>query len=1051
MVEAATVILDAAEIKVTGSDAKGGQVDIIGTNFVSIGGDVDASGETGGTVNIEAGGLSLASAVRAKGTTGIGGSINIETARQSLEPTTALLDVSGSEGGTITHIADQQITTSGTYLAKGTSGIGGAIDVSAPALKFLSGTIDASGETGGGQVRLGGEFQGGKNLETDEIPNAQTLAMTDGTQVKVDTLGTNGDGGTAIVWADQNAVVLGNISAKPGTESGNGGFVEVSSGDVLTFGGNVTTGIGDRFGTFLLDPKNITITDENNQFNQLGIILGLDYADLNPENLSLDIGDNFGYHVSLDGNRLAVASQFDDGSGNAVTNSGAVYLYSFSDSSFSGASLQAIIGDSYTGGKNIDQTLEANDEFGTRVSLDGNRLAVGAHEDDGFGNGVTGSGAVYLYSFTDASFTGGNLEAIIGDGYTGGKNIDHTLETEDGFGFVVSLDGNRLAITADDADGSGNAVDGSGEVYLYSFTDSTFSGGTLEATIGDGFTGGKNIDQTLDIGDEFGTSASLDGNRLAVGAESGDGFGNAVSNSGEVYLYSFTDSSFSGGTLEAIIGDGYTGGKNIDQSLDSSDNFAPDLSLDGNRLAVGAYRDDGATDAVSNSGAVYLYSFTDSTFSGGTLEATMGSGYSGGKNVNQSIEADDAFGFAVSLDGNRLAVGADLEDGFGNAVDGSGAVYLYTFTDSAFSGATLKGIIGDGYTAGNGGLPASNLSQTTLDTDDNFGTSISLDGTRLAVGASGDDDSSDAGNGEGAVYLYSFADSNFNSPTLQATIGDGYTGGKNIDISSLLDAGDLFGWGVSLDGTRLAVGSPFDDGQGNSGTDEGAAFLFTFTDSTFTNNGSATDGSGALQAIIGEGYNTRAKDIDISSILDAGDGLGLIGISLDGDRLAAGSFYDDGQGNTGTDIGAAYLFTFTDSTFANNGSATDGTGALQAIIGEGYNTRAKDIDISSLLDDSDNFGKVSLDGTRLAVGAEDDQGQGNPGTNRGAAYLFTFTDSTFANNGSATDGTGALQAIIGEGYNTRAKDIDVTLDDNDQFARSVFIGWQYSRVGGKFR
>ena len=75
---------------------------------------MDASGETGGTVNIEAGGLSLASAVRAKGTTGTGGTINISTERQSLEPTTALLDVSGAIGGSITHIADQQITAFGS-------------------------------------------------------------------------------------------------------------------------------------------------------------------------------------------------------------------------------------------------------------------------------------------------------------------------------------------------------------------------------------------------------------------------------------------------------------------------------------------------------------------------------------------------------------------------------------------------------------------------------------------------------------------------------------------------------------------------------------------------------------------------------------------------------------------------------------------------------------------------------------------------------------------------------------------------------------------------
>jgi hypothetical protein len=36
-----------------------------------------------------------------------------------------------------------------------------------------------------------------------------------------------------------------------------------------------------------------------------------------------------------------------------------------------------------------------------------------------------------------------------------------------------------------------------------------------------------------------------------------------------VYLYTFSDSVFSDGALAARIGEGYTGGKNINQSLDS--------------------------------------------------------------------------------------------------------------------------------------------------------------------------------------------------------------------------------------------------------------------------------------------------------------------------------------------------------------------------------------------------------------------------------------------------------------------------------------------------
>ena len=107
----------------------------------------------------------------------------------------------------------------------------GNINLTAHNVKLLSTQLDASGLTGGGYIQLGGEYQGGKNLEEDIIPNAQTLVMTNGTDIKADVTGDSGNGGTIITWADKDAMVLGNYSAKPGLLDGDGGFVEISSGD----------------------------------------------------------------------------------------------------------------------------------------------------------------------------------------------------------------------------------------------------------------------------------------------------------------------------------------------------------------------------------------------------------------------------------------------------------------------------------------------------------------------------------------------------------------------------------------------------------------------------------------------------------------------------------------------------------------------------------------------------------------------------------------------------------------------------------------------------
>ncbi|MCK7461207.1 MAG: FG-GAP repeat protein [Sphingobacterium sp.] len=155
-------------------------------------------------------------------------------------------------------------------------------------------------------------------------------------------------------------------------------------------------------------------------------------------------------------------------------------------------------------------------------------------------------GAVYLYSFSDSLFSGGNLEGIIGKGYTGGKNINMSLSKGDNFGKSVSLDGNQLGASAVNYDAS---TAGYPEVtYLFNFSDNSFNGGLAQKNHQSFYTG-KNIYQALDSNDYFGSSVSLDGNRLAVGSPYDDGFNNSRTDSGAVYLYSFSDDVFSNGVL----------------------------------------------------------------------------------------------------------------------------------------------------------------------------------------------------------------------------------------------------------------------------------------------------------------------------------------------------------------------------------------------------------------------------------------------------------------------------------------------------------------------
>jgi filamentous hemagglutinin family protein len=982
----------------------GGRVSIDGEKWVSVGGAVSASGGAGGSISVEAGGLSLAGSIAATGEAGAGGAIEIESEGSALVFSTAAVDVSGASGGAIRQTAGSQITTSGRYEARGESGAGGTIDMTAPVVKLLTAKIDASGEAGGGAVRVGGEFQGGRGLLLDELANAATLVATTGTRIDASARGASGDGGTVILWSDEKTVFLGAIDVRPGELLGAGGLAEISSGGNLAYNGLVEASLPGRAGALLLDPKNITIVDST--FDQLSLILGYNYAG-SPSALSgsgrVDSADGFGAGVSLDGLRLAVGADSDDGSGDAVTDAGAVYLFSFSDLSFGGGALEAVIGAGYTGGKNIDVAqLDTGDFFGQRVSLDGSRLAVGSPGDDGSSDSVADSGAVYLFTFSDTTFSGGALEATIGDGYTSGKNIDLSqLDAGDEL-VAVSLDGNRLAAGAPGDGGAANACINCGAAYLFTFTDSVFSGGVLEATIGDGYVGGKNFDlAALEASDYFGGAISLDGTRLAAGANQDDGAGNAATDSGAAYLFTFADAAFSGPTLEATIGDGYVGGKNIDLSqLEANDLFGHGVALDGTRLAVAAAADNGFSNTVAASGAVYLFSFADAAFSGGLLEATIGDGYSGGKNIGLSqLDVDDAFGFDVSLDGTRLAVGAYGDDGNGNGFTDAGAAYLFTFSDTVFNGGALAATLGAAYTGANDIDLA-----PALDFSDRFGEAVSLNGTRLAVGSVWDGGAGNTNFRTGAVYLFEFADLLFNSPTLEAIVGKGYTGGKNLDVASLVD-NEVFGSAVSLDGNRLAVGSA------ENLFRRGNVRLFSFTDASFS--------GGVLEATIGDGY-VGGKNIDVSQI-ENGDFFGF-GVSLSGNRLAVGAFGDDGFGNAVSNSGAVYLFAFSDAVFSG--------GVIEATVGDGY-SGGKNIDFSAL-GASSGFGRsVSLDGFNLAVGAFDFDADSAVATDEGGVHVFSFSDAAFSG--------GTFEASIGDGY-IGGKNLDLSLLElGDLFGHGVSL------------
>jgi hypothetical protein len=206
----------------------------------------------------------------------------------------------------------------------------------------------------------------------------------------------------------------------------------------------------------------------------------------------------------------------------------------------------------------------------------------------------------------------------------------------------------------------------------------------------------------------------------------------------------------------------------------------------------------------------------------------------------------DRFGYRVSLDGDRLAVGAPYDDDRGTD---SGSVYVFVRSGTTWSQQAKL-------TAADGAA------------NDHFGFSVSLSGDSLVVGAPRDDTPYvDAG----SVYAFRW---------------DGAAWSQEAKlIAEVNPIGDWFGYSVSLIGNRVAIGAP---GEGGMGSDAGAVYVF----------GRSSGGAWSQQALL-YGSNVRAGD-------QFGSAVALTSYLVSDNTLLVGAPYDDFQA---TDSGAVYVFT----------------------------------------------------------------------------------------------------------------------------------------------
>ncbi|GAB4300657.1 MAG: hypothetical protein Fur0025_40430 [Oscillatoriaceae cyanobacterium] len=149
----------------------------------------------------------------------------------------------------------------------------GFLNILGDKIALIAANIDASGTNGGGNIHIGGNYQGNGSL-----PNATHTYIDPNTTITANAIN-SGNGGQIIIWSDNTTQFHGHISAT-GTE--NGGFVEVSGKQNLTFSGNVDlSSANGQTGTLLLDPENIIIVSgsgaaDDSQLSDNQILFGDD-------------------------------------------------------------------------------------------------------------------------------------------------------------------------------------------------------------------------------------------------------------------------------------------------------------------------------------------------------------------------------------------------------------------------------------------------------------------------------------------------------------------------------------------------------------------------------------------------------------------------------------------------------------------------------------------------------------------------------------------------------------------------------------------------------
>ncbi|EBH5052831.1 filamentous hemagglutinin N-terminal domain-containing protein [Salmonella enterica] len=287
------------------------------------------------------------------------------------------------------------VSQSGHLLADSQTGQGGKITLEGQNIHLAGGSLTtATGKTGGGEVYVGGGWQG----QDSHIKNASKVVMDKTATVDVSAT-ENGNGGTAVLWSDDYTNFRGTVLAKGGAKSGDGGRVETSSHRNLQASGAVDASArAGHGGEWLLDPTDVTIVGA-------GADTGIDSATADGTDI---------FTPTASGGQIlnsSIVNQLNAGTSVTVKTSG-----TDTDGETGNITVNANI--IKTAGTDAKLTLLADNNIST-----GDNVSIGATTGklnlDLLAGNTTNNASISLGKFINISLNGGDLLADAGNSASG--------------------------------------------------------------------------------------------------------------------------------------------------------------------------------------------------------------------------------------------------------------------------------------------------------------------------------------------------------------------------------------------------------------------------------------------------------------------------------------------------------------------------------------------------------------------------------------------------------------------------------------------------------